>query len=72
MEHPCQFCHTEWDGSKISWEHCYRCDGDFGVPDHYRNGPYDIGKWCFQGEHTQDEDLVKEEKWNADPYDLVY
>lgn len=74
LSHPYQFCNTEWDGSKISWQHCYRCDGDFGVPDYYRkkNGPYGVGEWCFQGEHTQDEALVEEEKWNADPSGLMY
>lgn len=75
MEHPYEHCSTEWDGSKISWQHCYRCDGDFGVPDSYqrrRNAPYDVGEWCFQGEHTQDESLVEKENWDADPSDLVY
>jgi hypothetical protein len=63
MEHDGKFCHTKWDG-----QHCYRCDGDFDLPDHYRgrNAPDDVGKWCFEGEHTQDEDVVKEEKWDAD------
>lgn len=70
MEHPYEFQHTRWDGSKISWQHCYRCDGDFGVPGHYHRGPDDVGEWCFQGEHTQDENLVKEELWDADPGDL--
>jgi hypothetical protein len=72
LRHTHQLCHTEWDGSKVSWEHCYRCDGDFGIPDFYRKSPYDVGEWCFQCEHTQDETLIEEEKWNADPSDLLY
>lgn len=74
VEHPSEHCNTKWDGSKISWQHCYRCDNDFDVPDCYygRNRPYDSGKWCFEGEHTQDEAKIEEEEWNADPCDLVY
>jgi hypothetical protein len=58
----------------ISWQHCYRCDKNFDVPDVDFQGyrPNDAGEWCFQGAHTQNEEQVKQENWDANPGDLVY
>lgn len=59
VRHPMDMVRTEWEGSKVSWNHCERCDKEFGP-----KAPYDEGEWCFEGEHTQDEELVQDEAWD--------
>ena len=69
IEHPDS--RTRWDGSKISWEECYRCEATFnlnGVHSMSRNSVQDAGEYCFQGQHTTDPDVIAEDgfDWGVD------
>jgi hypothetical protein len=67
----CKVSHPEavvsqcWIGSKKSWDECRQCRNTFnccgmhGFVD-------DEGPWCFKGEHTPDQAVVKEEGWDED------
>eukprot|EP00750_Incisomonas_marina_P030157 INCI7322.1.p1 GENE.INCI7322.1~~INCI7322.1.p1 ORF type:complete len:170 (+),score=35.29 INCI7322.1:117-626(+) len=64
MLHPDQKVRQEWDGSKISWYNCRRCNGNF---DGHNKSDCD-DEWCFVGAHTADAELVKDEGWNDDTW----
>jgi len=60
MDHPHQMVSTEWDGSKIRWDHCRKCDGVF--KGHNKSDCND--EWCFEGDYASDEDAVAAEGWD--------
>uniref|UniRef100_A0A7S2P2S8 Uncharacterized protein n=1 Tax=Leptocylindrus danicus TaxID=163516 RepID=A0A7S2P2S8_9STRA len=67
--HPEHCTREKWDGSKKSWTECERCRKSFncsGMHELDRNAIYDQGIWCFEGEHTDDQDLVDSEEWEKD------
>ena len=71
VEHPDSAVRTKWDTSKKSWDECERCGKTFNCHGfHYadRRAVEDEGPWCFEGEHTADEELVAEEGWDKEYY----
>lgn len=71
IQHPADCCVTRWDGSKISWSECMRCNSTFdldGVHSWGRNAVGDDGEYCFEGQHTTDAKVMQEDgfDWDAD------
>ena len=71
IEHPYDCRVTRWDGSKISWSECMRCNSTFdldGVHSWGRNAVGDDGEYCFEGQHTTDAKVMQEDAfdWDAD------
>lgn len=67
--HPSEATRTMWDGSKKSWEHCERCGGNFDLDGFHswgRNDVSDDGDYCFEGEHTSDQEEVGVEGRDGD------
>jgi hypothetical protein len=61
IPHPADQCHTDRDKHRF-WEHCEKCDKTFkNVTGEYNFGKdriFEEGKWCFEGEHVSDENVV--------------
>ena len=69
VSHPEAAVSQNWDGSKKSWDECGRCGKTFncdGMHGMDRRAVKDEGPWCFEGEHTTDQDVVEEEGWDED------